>query len=170
MQKTLDSHDDLADEITLRNLMAQYCDAVIRHDSGRWIDCWSEDAHWNLLGNTVSGKEAILTLFQQMMTGFEFALMIPGTCQFKVAGDRATGYWYLQEHTKDTDGNANSLFSRYEDCYIKQDGNWKYQRRNYQILYTGEPLFTAAFPSSNGANPRPNTAENADTSNTTVDP
>ncbi|MBY6211199.1 nuclear transport factor 2 family protein [Microbulbifer agarilyticus] len=162
MQDVTNSHNDLADEITLRNLMAQYCDAVTRNDSSRWIDCWSQDAQWNLLGNTVCGKEAILTLFQQMMTGFEFALMIPGICQFEVNGDSATGYWYLQEFTRDSNGNGSSLFSRYEDSYIKQEGNWKYQRRSYQILYSGEALFTGAFPPAKALDQSPNNADDVD--------
>ena len=124
-------------DLALRNLMARYIDAVNRGDGDAWITTWAEDASWQLLGNTVTGRDNILALWKQMMTGFEFALMLPSSCLFDINGHQASGHWYLQEHTRDREGNAASVVSRYRDSYSCIDGEWLYQSRDYDIIYYG---------------------------------
>ncbi len=123
------------DDLALRNLMATYVDAVIKRDASSWGATWAENAEWNLLGNLVTGRDNIVGLWQQIMSGFELAIMQPSISQFVVLGDTATGYWYLQEFTKDFEGNTATLYSRYNDTYVKIDGQWLYQSRQYEILH-----------------------------------
>ena len=125
------------DELALRNLMARYADAVNRVDAEAWIATWAEDGIWNLLGNPVSGKDNILGLWQQMMGSFEFALMLPSSCLFEVDGETANGHWYLHEYTRDPQGNAITVPSRYQDTYVKQNGQWLYKSRDYGFIYNG---------------------------------
>lgn len=125
------------DELALRNLMARYVDAVNRSDADAWAATWDDDGSWNLLGNAVSGKANILALWQQMMAGFEFALMMPSSCLFSIDGDTASGHWYLQEFTRDKQGNTGTVLSRYRDTCIRRDHQWLYQSRHYEIIYHG---------------------------------
>lgn len=127
----------IEDELALRNLMGRYCDAVNRVDADAWIGTWAEDAIWNLLGNPVSGKDNILALWKQMMGSFEFALMLPSSCLFEVSGDTATGHWYLHEYTRDPEGNASTVLSRYKDTYVKENGEWLFKSRDYGFIYNG---------------------------------
>ena len=127
----------IEDEIALRNLMARYCDAVNRVDADAWIATWSEDAVWNLLGNPVGGKDNILALWKQMISSFEFALMMPNSCLFDISGDTASGHWYLHEYTRDPEGNTSTVLSRYNDTYVKQNGQWLFQSRDYSFIYNG---------------------------------
>lgn len=129
--------DSLADEIALRNLMARYVDAVNRRDGASWIATWAEDASWNLLGMPVQGRDNILGLWQQMMGGFEFAVMMPSSCLFDIEGDQASGHWYLNEYTRDLEGNTGTVLSRYLDTYTRVDGNWLFQSRDYSFIYNG---------------------------------
>ena len=123
------------DQLALQDLMARYVDAVNRRDAQAWAATWDDNGCWNLLGNEVSGKDSIVGLWQQMMAGFEFALMIPSSCLFDIDGDSASGHWYLQELARDNEGNISSLFSRYIDTYIRRNGQWLYQSRRYEIIY-----------------------------------
>jgi|TARA_R110002073_G_scaffold2380_7_gene16205 uncharacterized protein (TIGR02246 family) len=125
------------DEMALRNLMGRYSDAVNRVDADAWIATWAEDAVWNLLGNPVSGKDNILALWKQMMSSFEFALMLPSTCLFEVDGDTASGHWYLTEYTRDPEGAASTVLSRYTDTYTRKEGQWLFQSRDYSFIYNG---------------------------------
>lgn len=125
------------DEMALRNLMARYSDAVNRVDADAWIATWAEDAVWNLLGNPVSGKDNILALWKQMMSSFEFALMLPSTCLFEVDGDTASGHWYLTEYTRDPEGAASTVLSRYTDTCTRKEGQWLFQSRDYSFIYNG---------------------------------
>jgi ketosteroid isomerase-like protein len=127
----------IEDELALKNLMSRYADAVNRVDAETWISTWAKDAIWNLLGNPVSGKDNILALWKQMMSSFEFALMLPSSCLFEVNGDTASGHWYLHEYTRDPEGNASTVLSRYVDTYVKQDGQWLYKSRDYGFIYNG---------------------------------
>lgn len=135
----------LEDEIALRNLMATYTDAVNRYDADAWIACWTEDATWNLLGNPVQGRDNILGLWQQMMSGFEFALMMPNSCLFEVEGDSASGHWYLHEYTRDKEGNSSKILSRYLDSYVKQDGQWLFKTRDYSFIYNGDSDLSGSY-------------------------
>ena len=123
------------DQLALQDLMARYVDAVNRRDAQAWAATWDDNGCWNLLGNEVSGKDSIVGLWQQMMAGFEFALMIPSSCLFDIDGDSASGHWYLQELARDNEGKSSSLFSRYIDTYIRRNGQWLYQSRRYEIIY-----------------------------------
>jgi ketosteroid isomerase-like protein len=127
----------LEDELALRNLMARYADAVNRHDANAWVATWAEDGVWNLLGTPVSGRDNILALWQQMMGSFEFALMLPSSCLFSVTGNTASGHWYLHEYTRDLQGTATTVLSRYLDTYVKQNGQWLFQSRQYSFIYNG---------------------------------
>ena len=127
----------LNDELALKNLMAKYVDAVNRRDEAAWSSTWDESASWNLLGSPVTGRDNIVALWQQMMAGFEFALMMPSSSLFEIEGDRASGHWYLQEYTRDLEGNAATVLSRYLDTYCKRDGQWLYSSRSYSFIYHG---------------------------------
>ena len=135
----------LETELALRDLMASYVDAVNRRDAQAWGNTWDENASWNLMGSSVQGREHIVALWQQLMAGFEFALMLPSTSLFEIDGNRASGHWYLQEFTRDLDGKATTLLSRYADNYRLQDGRWFYQSRDYQVLYHGDADLSGAY-------------------------
>jgi len=135
----------LEDELALRNLMSRYADAVNRRDAQAWAATWDEDATWNLLGSDVRGRDNILALWQQMMSGFEFAVMMPASCLFDIRGDQAGGHWYLHEYTRDLEGNGATVLSRYLDSYRKWDGEWLFQSRNYSIIYHGAPDLSGIY-------------------------
>ena len=129
--------NSVEDELALRNLMGRYVDAVFRSDAEAWAATWAEDARWNVVGTDVIGRDNIVGLWQQLMTTFEFALMLPSSSQFEVNGDQASGHYYLQEFTRDTAGESSTLISRYIDTYSRVGGDWLYQSRQYEIIYHG---------------------------------
>ena len=61
----------LEDRIAIRELCETYADAVVRADAGDWGKVWSEDAHWDLMGNKVDGREAIVAFWKQAMSGLD---------------------------------------------------------------------------------------------------
>ena len=67
----------LEDELALNKLMARYVDAANRRDGAAWSSTWAEDGRWLLMGMEISGRENILGLWQQVLEGFEFALLMP---------------------------------------------------------------------------------------------
>ena len=127
----------LEDELALNKLMARYVDAANRRDGAAWSSTWAEDGRWLLMGMEISGRENILGLWQQVLEGFEFALLMPASGHFDIDGDTATGHWYLQEFTRDLQGEALAALSRYNDSYVKVKGQWLFASREYSFLYRG---------------------------------
>ena len=140
----------IEDELALRNLMGRYTDAVNRRDADAWIATWAEDGVWNLLGTPVSGRDNILALWLQMMGGFEFALMLPSSSVFEIESDSARGHWYLHEYTRDHEGNASTMVSRYLDTYVKQGGQWLFQLRHYSFIYNGPSDMSGTYTPPTG--------------------
>jgi uncharacterized protein (TIGR02246 family) len=127
----------LVDEFALRNLMATYVDAANRRDGAAWSGTWAEDGVWSIMGMDITGRDNIHALWTQVLEGFDFALLIPSSGQFEIDGDTATGHWYLQEHTRTISGDVSTMISRYLDQYCRVDGQWLYQSRAYNVLYSG---------------------------------
>lgn len=127
----------LKDELALNKLMARYVDAANRRDGAAWSSTWAEDGRWLLMGMEITGRENILGLWQQVLEGFEFAILMPASGHFDIDGDTATGHWYLQEFTRDLQGEALAALSRYNDSYVKVNGQWLFASREYSFLYRG---------------------------------
>ena len=127
----------LEDEKALESLMARYVDAANRRSGDDWASTWAEDGCWNLMGMEVTGRDNILALWQQVVAGFEFAILMPSSHLFEIDGDAATGHWYLQEFTRDLKGERFAAMSRYTDEYVKVDGEWLFKTRRYDFIYRG---------------------------------
>ncbi|MEP5765711.1 MAG: nuclear transport factor 2 family protein [Halieaceae bacterium] len=136
---------DTADELAIRDLVARYIDAVNRHNQDDWAATWSENASWNLVGMEVSGRQAIVELWVGAMSGFDFALMMLNSGTVQINGDSATGRWYVTEHLKPCDGDANTTLGVYEDEYAKENGEWVFTRRQYHIMCQGAADSNATF-------------------------
>jgi ketosteroid isomerase-like protein len=125
------------EELALEKLMARYVDAANRRDGHAWAQTWAENGCWNLMGMEVKGRDSILALWQQVVAGFDFALLVPGSHLFEINGDTAQGHWYLQEFTRDLQNERHCAISRYLDSYVKVDGQWLFQTRRYDFIYRG---------------------------------
>ena len=137
--------NSIEDEIALRNLMATYVDAANRRDGELWKSTWAEDGVWCIMGMDVIGRDNILSMWQQVLQTFEFALLLPSSGQFSVDGDSATGHWYLQEYTRDNSGQCGMIVSRYLDTYSRVEGQWLYQSRRYELIYQGPADFPGTY-------------------------
>ena len=125
------------DELAIRDLIARYADAVNRSDQNDWGATWAEDGFWSLMGMESRGRDNIVQFWLGAMSGFKFALHMNGSGTLTIDGDRATGRWYLTEYTCDNDENTATIAGVYDDVYVKQDGNWLFAERLYQVLYMG---------------------------------
>lgn len=127
----------LEDELALEKLMARYVDAANRRDGAAWAQTWAKDGCWNLMGMEVTGRDNILALWEQVVAGFEFALLMPSSHHFEINGDTAQGHWYLQEFTRDLEHERFAAISRYQDDYVRVDGEWLFKTRRYDFIYRG---------------------------------
>ena len=129
----------LEDRIAIRELHETYADAVVRADAADWAKVWTEDAHWSLMGTAVDGREAIVALWVQAMSGLDAVSFHCIPSMTAIDGDRATGRCQTQEYMKFKDGKTRAVGGLYEDEMVKQDGAWRYTSRVFRIVAEYNP-------------------------------
>lgn len=136
---------DVAAELAIRNLVAEYIDAVNRYDGEAWKATWSEDSVWFLMGMEVKGREEVFNLWQGAMGSFEFAIMMLNSGTLKIDGDNASGRWYVTEHTKPKEGDPSLVLGVYDDKYRCENGQWLFAERRYHVMYHGPADYSATY-------------------------
>ncbi len=128
--------NSVADELEIRQLVAAYADGVNRRDKELWASTWAEDGVWNLMGNPIEGKDAVVATWVGAMDSFEFVIQLVYNGTVEIDGDTARGRWYLGEHLRPV-GDEKGFFNvgSYGDEYTKVDGRWVFTRRDYHVLY-----------------------------------
>ncbi len=112
----------------IKQLKARYC-AVCddNHDPDRITQLFTDDAVWESEGIGVhQGHAAIRALFQSFQERISFSQHNVMNPIIEVAGDRAKGTWYFLGPFTFRKGNrAMWLAARYEEQYVKINGEWK---------------------------------------------
>ena len=123
----------------IRELIADYCDAVNRRDDVAWGATWDEDSVWSLpfLGiEGIRGRANIVAAWKQAMGLFSFAHMMAQAGRIEVDGERALVRCYTAEVTVLADSGAEKRpCGLYEDICVKRDGRWLFQSRTFHVLH-----------------------------------
>ncbi len=122
------------DQLAIRNLHDSYADAVFRRDAADWGANWASDGRWHLMGTTVEGREAIVTMWSGAMSGFAFVAFFSQAAAIDIDGNRATGRSFTHEVLEMPDGEIRRPVGRYDDIYVKIGARWFYQERAYSLL------------------------------------
>lgn len=124
-----------ATDIALRQLVARYCDAVVRNDSEAFADLWTADAVWKL-AKPIEGRDAIGEAFTKLMKGFAYLVQTAPNAVFEVdeAAGTATGRVTILEQFKKAKGDVGSLVGVYHDRYERREGAWKFAERRIQVI------------------------------------
>ena len=114
----------------IKQLKATYCDICDDdHNPERITTIFAEDGIWEGAGfGKAQGHTAIRELFKKFQTLIRFSQPQVMNPIIKIAGERATGIWYFfGPFTFYKDNQAKWLAARYEDDYVKVNGEWKIQ-------------------------------------------
>jgi len=121
---------ELEDVEAIKKLKALYCDICDdAHNPDRIWKIFAEDGIWE--GGDfgqAKGHAAIRKLFEGFKQLISFSQHNVFNPQIVVNGDRAHGSWYLVgPFTFREKNDARWIACRYEDDYVKVNGEWKYQ-------------------------------------------
>ena len=87
------SQGPIEDRLQIRELIDSYNNAVMRFDGETWASNWAEDGVWHLPGaGDVSGRDAILAVWQGAMSAFSFVGFFASAGPILVDGDTAKGH------------------------------------------------------------------------------
>lgn len=115
---------------SIKQLKATYCDICDDdHNPDRITTIFADDGIWE--GESfgqAQGHAAIRELFKKFQTLISFSQHQVLNPIIKIDGDRATGIWYFfGPFTFYKENQAKWLAARYEDDYVKVNGEWKIQ-------------------------------------------
>ena len=127
LEKRLTQIEDVE---AIKQLKATYCDICDDdHNHDRITTIFAEDGIWEAdsLGRA-QGHGAIRELFKKFQTLISFSQHQVMNPVIKIDGERATGSWYFYgPFTFYKNNQAKWLAARYEDDYVKINGEWKIQ-------------------------------------------
>ena len=121
---------ELEDIEAIKQLKALYCDVCDDdHNPDRIWKLFAEDGIWEGGGfGQAQGYQAIRDLFGGFKKLISFSQHNVFNPQIVIDGNRAHASWYLVgPFTFREKGDARWLACRYEDDYVKINGEWKYQ-------------------------------------------
>lgn len=131
----------LEDIEAIKQLKARYshvCDDD--HNPDTITALFAEDGIWESpdFGQAKGHKEIkeLFEGFKEMFTFSQHNMMNP---VIEIDGNRATGIWYIMGPWTLREGNKeNWMALRYDDDYIKIEGDWKYQHLRVVLRMTAD--------------------------------
>ena len=120
----------LEDIEAIKQLKARYCHICDDdHNPETVKTVFAEDGIWESADfGTARGHAEISELFANFRKMFNFSQHNIMNPVIEVDGDRATGIWYIMgPWTYCENDDEKWLALRYDDDYVKIDGEWKYQ-------------------------------------------
>jgi AcrR family transcriptional regulator len=126
-----------ATESALRQLIARYSDAVIRHDADVWTSTWAEEGRWSMQpGKWIEGRDAIRSTWEQAMKGMNWVVHTPGVCVFEVDEHEgeATGRVTIEERFDRKKGGPGGILATYTDAYRRVQGQWLFVSRELHVI------------------------------------
>ncbi|MDA0824904.1 MAG: nuclear transport factor 2 family protein [Proteobacteria bacterium] len=126
----------LEDIEAIKQLKALYCDICDdMHNPDRIASVFADDAVWESPDfGQAKGHAEIRKLFQGFKDKFSFSQHNIMNPRIEVDGNRATGIWYIAGPWTETEGKKEIwMTARYDDDYVKINGQWKYQHLRVKV-------------------------------------
>lgn len=122
------------DKLAIRELYDTYGDASCRGDVETFLTCWTEDGQWNTHIFTRTGKAELREQWNALWTGFEKVAFLGNVLSMEIDGDKASTRSVAREIIALKGGGVFKLAGLYRDQLVRQDGQWLFQQRDYEVL------------------------------------
>ena len=139
-------------EADIRNLSAQFSDAVNYNDPDAFSALWDADVVWEIGQPYVSradGRAEIVALLRRLRQSWAFFVQLThsGVIEFQTA-NVATARWSVREVARGPDGSPSyDNLAIYEDRLKRAEGVWRFASRSYHYIWLSEaPLLGRSFP------------------------
>ena len=123
--------------LAVSQLNARYCDAVMRRDSDAWRSLWHRNGRWFFLGEWLEGQDAVVARWEEAMSGFPVVYHQINSEIINASNDEASSRVYIDEEIVTADGDSLRFIGVYNDHCVKEDNNWLYLTRRFDLIYQG---------------------------------
>ena len=135
----------LSAEYGIRQLHSRCIDAVWRLDSDAFVECFTTNGEWKIVGNHWRGCKQLRDGFESLMSKNERVLMQMSNPVLTIGNGIAQGTTYVTELIKRRDQQGVSTIGTYQEEFVFQDGIWLFQKRTFALHYYGPTDLSADF-------------------------
>jgi ketosteroid isomerase-like protein len=129
----------MEDRLAIRELYGAYADSAFLADRNAWLDCWADDCvWWTEFGESI-GKPALDEQWDVIWQTFRSMGFFSEIGSIVVDGDKAKGRAYCREILNLGEGRIRKLVGAYYDDLVRENGRWRFARRNYTVMIAEEP-------------------------------
>ncbi len=140
----------MEDELAIRNLAAQFSDAVARWDYESFRALWAPRAVWEIkepLHSLANGVDEIVALLRRLLDGREFFVQLTHSGIVHVHGDEAVARWIVRERGRGPGKTFYDNLAVYVDALVKIEGQWLFSNRTYHYIFLDDSEFGGkSFP------------------------
>lgn len=148
--KTLEERlQAVEDELSIRNLVAHYSDAVNQRDLAAFRQLWADDAVWEIgppLQARAEGIDEIVALLRRLLQAEQYFMQMTHSGVIQMKGDRATTRFVVRERGRGESTYYDCL-AVYEDVVVREAGGWHFAKRVYRYRFLDQSPFSGdVFP------------------------
>jgi hypothetical protein len=139
LEKRIRVLEDIEAIKRLKARYCAYCDDSYNADGVAGL--FTEDGVWETGVGRNEGREEIRAFFKQLPQSISFAIHMVLNPIIEVDGDTAKGSWYLLcPCTRAETGRAIWQAGRYDDEYVRVDGEWKFKNLKVSHYFFRTPF------------------------------
>lgn len=123
------------DRQLIRELIGAYSDAAFRSDVEAYLALWTEGAVRTQAGQPeVRGRAALRAMWDGIWEMIDRMAFFAEIGAIEVDGDAATTRVFCREIVFLKGGGVWKLVGIYNDQLVRQDGAWRFARRDYELF------------------------------------
>ncbi len=122
------------DRMLIRERMSAYADSMFSQDLEGWLSHFTEDIAWRFGGNAMRGRDELRASWPKLWAPLKAMGLFIEVGSIEVVGDRAKAKCYSRQIFFHKDGKVVKLVGLYTDELVRQDGEWLFAARAFQII------------------------------------
>jgi hypothetical protein len=141
---------DIADQLAIRDLLAEFADAVNRMAPDDLRALFTPEAEWSVTGwGDHRGHDAIVEFLAGLLVRWDVIFHAIHSGRVRLDGGRAAGRWYISEFGRLKDGTEVRYAGVYHDDYVRTGDGWQFARRRFDGMFSrhGGEVRVTPFPS-----------------------
>jgi ketosteroid isomerase-like protein len=139
MEKRMPFTGAMEDRLLIRELYDRYGDGSCTGDAATFLSCWTEDGQWNTHVFSRSGKAELREQWDMLWSGFEKVAFLCNVLSIEIDGETASVRAVAREIISLKGGGIFKLAGLYRDQLVRQQSEWLFARRDYEVLAEEAP-------------------------------
>jgi hypothetical protein len=148
MSSSTDQFQRIADELSIRDLVARFANACSPPNYDAFATLWlpgdQNNPQWTLsdpYAMSATGIGEIVAMLRRLLATRDFFVQLVHSGVVEIDGDRATGRWIMREVAKGPGETYYNNFAIYDDEFNKVNGKWYFARRSYTYMFLDSSSF-----------------------------